>query len=91
MRAGARLGEAEKKRLSALNQELAQLFTQFSQNLLADETDQWLVIEKEAELLRAGLEQELGAELAEQGQRARQHLGIAGLGHHAQDVAGHQI
>lgn len=53
VRAGARLGDAEKKRLSALNQELAQLFTRFSQNLLADETDQWLVIDKESDL--AGL------------------------------------
>ncbi len=45
VRAGARLDQAKKDRLSAINQELAGLFTKFSQNVLADETDQFLVID----------------------------------------------
>lgn len=53
VRAGARLDAAQKERLSAINQELAALFTQFSQNVLADETDRYLVIRDEAGL--AGL------------------------------------
>ncbi len=57
VRAGAKLGEAEKKRLSEINQQLAGLYTRFSQNLLADETDQFLVLKDEADL--AGLPQSL--------------------------------
>ncbi|MFW5973037.1 MAG: M3 family metallopeptidase [Bacteroidota bacterium] len=53
VRAGARLGSAEKERLSEINQQLAGLFTQFSQNVLADETDHYVVIRQEADL--AGL------------------------------------
>jgi peptidyl-dipeptidase Dcp len=53
VRAGARLGAAEKKRLSEINQQLAGLYTKFSQNLLADETEQFMVLKSEAEL--AGL------------------------------------
>jgi peptidyl-dipeptidase Dcp len=53
VRAGARLDDAQKARLSAINQELAGLFTQFGQNVLADETDLYLVIRDEADL--AGL------------------------------------
>jgi peptidyl-dipeptidase Dcp len=53
VRSGARLDAASKSRLAAINQELAGLFTQFSQNVLADETDQFLVLESEADL--AGL------------------------------------
>ena len=37
VRAGARLGGGAKKRLAAINERLASLYTQFSQNLLADE------------------------------------------------------
>jgi peptidyl-dipeptidase Dcp len=57
VRAGAKLGAAEKKRLSEINQQLAGLYTRFSQNLLADETEQFLVLKSEAEL--AGLPQSL--------------------------------
>ena len=39
---------AAKKRLSEINQQLAGSLHQFSQNVLADETDQLLVIENEA-------------------------------------------
>lgn len=57
VRAGARLGTADKSRLSEINQRLASLYTRFSQNVLADETDQFLVLESEADL--AGLPQSL--------------------------------
>jgi peptidyl-dipeptidase Dcp len=57
VRAGARLDAAAKKRLTDINQELASLFTRFSQNVLADETDQFLVLENEADL--AGLPQSI--------------------------------
>lgn len=57
VRAGAKLGAAEKKRLSEINQQLAGLYTRFSQNLLADETDLFLVLKDESEL--AGLPQSL--------------------------------
>lgn len=50
VRAGARLDASDKKRLSQLNQRLAALFTQFQQNLLADEASHRLLIEDEAEL-----------------------------------------
>jgi peptidyl-dipeptidase Dcp len=53
VRAGARLDAPAKKRLSEINQRLATLFTQFSQNVLADETDYVLVLESAADL--AGL------------------------------------
>ncbi|HEY0378754.1 MAG TPA: M3 family metallopeptidase [Pyrinomonadaceae bacterium] len=55
VRAGARLKPEAKSRLSAINQQLAGLYTRFGQNLLADETDQFQVIKTEAEL--AGLPQ----------------------------------
>ncbi len=53
VRAGARLDAASKARLSEINQKLAGLYTDFSQNVLADETDRFLVLESEADL--AGL------------------------------------
>ncbi len=53
VRAGAKLGAGEKKRLSEINQTLAGLYTRFSQNLLADETDLYIEIKNEADL--AGL------------------------------------
>lgn len=55
VRAGAKLGPEQKARLSAINQELAQLFTKFSQNLLSDENDVYLVLKSEADL--AGMSQ----------------------------------
>ena len=59
MRAGAKLDAPSKKRLSEINQRLASLFTEFSQNVLADETDYVLVLEKESDL--AGLPPSLRA------------------------------
>lgn len=55
VRAGARLDSPAKARLSEINQQLAGHFTQFSQNVLADENNQSLVLRSEAEL--AGLPQ----------------------------------
>jgi peptidyl-dipeptidase Dcp len=55
VRAGARLNVEAKKRLSEINQQLAGLFTKFSQNVLAEENDQFLVLKSEDEL--AGLPQ----------------------------------
>jgi peptidyl-dipeptidase Dcp len=57
VRAGARLDGPAKKRLSEINQQLAGLFTRFSQNVLAEETNQFLVLKSEDEL--AGLPQSL--------------------------------
>ena len=57
VRAGARLDAKAKERLSQINQQLAGLYTRFGQNLLADETDQFLVLKSEDEL--AGLPQSL--------------------------------
>jgi peptidyl-dipeptidase Dcp len=53
VRAGAKLDPAAKKRLSEINQRLASLYTKFSQNLLADEADYVLFLDKESDL--AGL------------------------------------
>jgi peptidyl-dipeptidase Dcp len=53
VRSGARLDAKAKARLSEINQQLAGLYTRFSQNLLADETDQFIVLKSEEEL--AGL------------------------------------
>ncbi len=53
VRAGAKLDAEKKTRLKAINQRLATLFTTFSQNVLADEENQMVVLESEADL--AGL------------------------------------
>jgi peptidyl-dipeptidase Dcp len=53
VRAGAKLDPAAKKRLSEINQRLAALYTKFGQNLLADEADYVLTLDKESDL--AGL------------------------------------
>ncbi|HEY2963813.1 MAG TPA: M3 family metallopeptidase [Pyrinomonadaceae bacterium] len=55
VRAGARLKAEPKARLSQINQQLAGLYTKFSQNVLAEETDQFIVLKSEDEL--AGLPQ----------------------------------
>ncbi|MBC7929302.1 MAG: M3 family metallopeptidase, partial [Rubrivivax sp.] len=57
VRSGAKLDAKSKSRLSEINQQLAGLYTRFSQNLLADETEQFLALKEEAEL--AGLPQSL--------------------------------
>jgi peptidyl-dipeptidase Dcp len=53
VRGGAKLDAQAKSRLSEINQKLAGLFTRFSQNLLADEGEQFLVLKSDDEL--AGL------------------------------------
>jgi peptidyl-dipeptidase Dcp len=62
VRAGAKLDATAKKRTSEINQRLASLYTKFSQNLLADETDYVLFLDKESEL--AGLPDSLRAAAA---------------------------
>lgn len=52
VRAGARLDDAGKKRVAEINQQLASLYTEFSQNLLADE-ETFVLLDSEADL--AGL------------------------------------
>ncbi|HYY58741.1 MAG TPA: M3 family metallopeptidase [Pyrinomonadaceae bacterium] len=63
VRSGARLKSDAKARLSQINQQLAGLYTRFSQNVLAEETDQFLVLKSEAEL--AGLPQSVRDAAAE--------------------------
>jgi peptidyl-dipeptidase Dcp len=58
VRAGSRLDAAAKTRVAAINQQLAELYTRFGQNVLADEKDHYLVLE-EGDL--AGLPQSLRA------------------------------
>jgi len=58
-RAGAKLEPAAKARVAAINERLATLFANFSQNLLADETNHVLYLKEEAEL--AGLPDPLRA------------------------------
>ncbi|MEP6946459.1 MAG: M3 family metallopeptidase, partial [Acidobacteriota bacterium] len=57
VRAGAKLGPAQKSRLGAINQELAGLFTKFSQNLLGEEGQLFMTLADKADL--AGLPQDL--------------------------------
>jgi peptidyl-dipeptidase Dcp len=52
-RHGAALDDADKRKLVAINQELAELFTRFGQHVLADEESQVVILESEADL--AGL------------------------------------
>ncbi|MEP7213703.1 MAG: M3 family metallopeptidase [Acidobacteriota bacterium] len=63
VRAGAKLGAQPKARLSEINQQLAKLYTKFSQNLLADENEKYLELKTEADL--AGLPQSLRDAAAE--------------------------
>jgi peptidyl-dipeptidase Dcp len=51
VRAGAKLDAAAKKRVGEINERLAALYTKFSQNVLADETNHVLVLDKESDLL----------------------------------------
>jgi peptidyl-dipeptidase Dcp len=57
VRAGAKLEPAAKTRVGEINQKLAGLFTKFSQNLLGDEMEKYVVLKSEIEL--AGLPQSL--------------------------------
>jgi peptidyl-dipeptidase Dcp len=57
VRSGARLDAPAKKRLSEINQALARLYTRFSQNVLAEENQQFIELKSEADL--AGLPQSI--------------------------------
>ena len=59
VRSGARLDGAGKTRIQEINQRLASLFTRFSQNVLDEETSQFTVIDREADL--AGLPEDFRA------------------------------
>ena len=50
VRAGAKLGEADKARLRDINAELARLRTQFQQNVLAEVNDSAVIVERRDEL-----------------------------------------
>jgi len=50
VRSGAQLNAADKKRVAAINSQLAQLTTQFSQNVLSDEQAWRMVLDTEADL-----------------------------------------
>ncbi len=62
VRAGAKLDAAAKKRVAEINQRLATLTTQFSQNVLGDENERFTVLEKEEDL--AGLSEALKSAFA---------------------------
>jgi peptidyl-dipeptidase Dcp len=62
VRSGAKLGDADKKRLAAINEELASLGARFGQNVLADERS-WALYLDEADL--AGLPNSLRRSMAE--------------------------
>ena len=57
VRSGAQLKPEAKARLSQINQRLAGLYTKFSQNVLAEETEQFIVLKNDADL--AGLPQSI--------------------------------
>jgi peptidyl-dipeptidase Dcp len=50
VRSGAKLDATQKSRLGAINQELAGLFTKFSQNLLGDESGLWVELKTEDDM-----------------------------------------
>jgi peptidyl-dipeptidase Dcp len=49
VREGAELAEENKEKVAKINQDLASLFTKFSQNLLAEEHNQYLVLQNESD------------------------------------------
>ena len=49
VRQGAKLNEADKAKVAAINKELASLFTRFSQNLLAEEQNQYVELKTESD------------------------------------------
>ena len=65
-RHGAALADAEKARLAVINQRLATLSTTFGQNVLADEEEQWLTLESEADLAGLSEQQRQSAAVAAQ-------------------------
>jgi peptidyl-dipeptidase Dcp len=72
VRGGARLGAEQKVRIQAINQRLASLFTQFSQNVLDEEGNQFTVVDRLADL--AGMSPDFCAGAA----RAAEAKGLKG-------------
>ena len=66
---GAQLSDAQKTRMSEINQRLASLYTKFSQNELADEEEHVLVIDKQADL--AGLPKQVIDGAAEEAKKRK--------------------
>jgi peptidyl-dipeptidase Dcp len=74
-RTGARLTEAPKARLSAINQSLAGLFTNFGQRILQDESDTYVVLHEPGDL--AGLpESEIAAAATEASERGLKNIWV---------------
>src|SRR5262249_25110961 len=73
VRGGAKLDAPAKARLSEINQRLATLYTKFSQNLLADETDYVLYLDKAEDLagLPDSLRQAAAAAAEQRGQKGK--------------------
>lgn len=77
VREGAELNEEDKKEVARINQELAGLFTLFSQKLLAEENDQFLELKSEKDL--DGLPEEFkNAAIAEAKERKLNSLASIG-------------
>ncbi len=74
VREGAQLNEKDKEKVSEINQQLAGLFTKFSQNLLAEEHNQYVALNSEDDF--DGLPQEVkNAAIAEAKERKLDVLG----------------
>jgi peptidyl-dipeptidase Dcp len=73
VRSGAKLGAEAKTRLSEINQRLATLYTEFSQNVLADESHYALILEGEADLagLPDSVREAAAAAAEERGQKGK--------------------
>jgi len=77
VREGAELNEEDKNKVAKINQELAGLFTAFSQKLLAEENDQFIELKTEADF--DGLPEEFkNAAIAEAKERNLSVLGCIG-------------
>ncbi len=73
VRAGAKLDAAAKKRVAEINERLATLYTAFTQNLLADEADYTLFLDREEDLagLPASVRAAMAAAAEEKGQKGK--------------------
>ena len=70
-RRGAGLGTSQKERLKAINQRLATLFTTFSQNSLADEESQHVLLASEGELEGLPEQQRAAMKAAAEGKKLK--------------------